>query len=925
MLSPKHQLSLRNAREYFREHLSTGDYYAEGHTIAGEWLGLGAEKLGLKGPVKEADFLALCDGLDPNSGQRLTARRNSQRRNGDSTVANRRVFYDFTISPPKSVSIVGLMQDARISRLHAEAVRQAMLELEKFAAARVRKSGQRADRVTANIVTATFQHETSRELDPHLHTHCIVFNATFDSVEQRWKALEASGMYRAQKLAENCYYHVLAKGLVRLGYEIAPSRTGFEIRGVPASAVARFSKRHQEIAAEAEQRLAGGKTTGNAQEVREQVARDARKRKRKNATADRLRPTWEQQLTAEERAALRVLRAVTPRAAERADAAELVAWADEHLFERRSVVSEHELLAAALAHGRGRDFELGALREAITQRGYVREDGGRLASRDVLRCELDIVMAARAGRSRYHPLNESYAPSSGLSEEQRAAVRQILNSRDFITLFRGGAGTGKSRALREVERGLAATDRPVLVLAPQRQQARDLTKDGLPAETVSRILTTGEIPRRAVLIVDEAGQMGGRELRALIRLVQAHEGRLILSGDTRQHGPVTASDALRALEAYGRLRPAEIHAIHRQDPDRGRSAGERRFIRSYRAVVKAAASGRIVDSFNHLDRLGCVHELPDHQRRDVVADEYLAALARRENALVVAQTWQEVHAVNVAIRTRLQAAGKLGREQTITAYHGVDATAAQKRDAEFYEQGHRAFFHQRYGRYAKGDICEIVGAGKRGLVIVKNGRRATLNYRYTDRMTVVAPSPLAIAPGDRLQLKFNGKSMEGATLANGELVTVRRLRRDGSLVVKDDDGTRKTLAPSQRLFNRGYAVTSYASQGKTVDTVLLADAANPAATTANQWYVAISRGRRKAIVFTADKAALRAHIERHGDRALALELKASAPALAEVEGERERPAWLTRAWASIERVRRFQFLQNFRTRQQQATANRIRL
>jgi len=93
------------------------------------------------------------------------------------------------------------------------------------------------------------------------------------------------------------------------------------------------------------------------------------------------------------------------------------------------------------------------------------------------------------------------------------------------------------------------------------------------------------------------------------------------------------------------------------------------------------------------------------------------------------------------------------------------------------------------------------------------------------------------------------------------------------------------------LFNRGYAVTAYASQGKTVDTVLVADAGCRAATNCNQWYVAISRGRKRIIVLTDSKAELRAGIERNGDRGLALEMKPNAP------------AWTQRALAVTERVR----------------------
>jgi ATP-dependent exoDNAse (exonuclease V) alpha subunit len=426
-------------------------------------------------------------------------------------------------------------------------------------------------------------------------------------------------------------------------------------------------------------------------------------------------------------------------------------------------------------------------------------------------------------------------------------------------------------------------------------------------------------------MVDEAGQIGGRQLRELIRLVQAHHGRLVLSGDTRQHGAVAASDALHAIEEHGGLKPAEIRQIRRQNPGLGRSAAERRFIRNYRSAVKAAAAGRVAESFDRLDRLGCVREMPPEKRRDVLAAEYVATLAQKETALVVAQTWDEVRGVNEAVREQLRVMGKLGVGEKLTAYQAIDATDAQKRDAGFYQPGQFAYFLRRYGRYAKGDLCEIAGADDRGVVLVKDGCRTTFSFRYADRITVAAASELEIARGDRLQLKFNGKSMEGAALANGELVTVRRMRKDGALVVEDDAGARKTLAPSQRLFNRGYAVTSYASQGKTVDTVLFADAANRAATNRNQWYVAISRGRKRVVVFTSDKDGLRANIARTGDRELALELKPSDATLALREQVGQRTAWLRQAWASIERIRCFQFVQSHRTRARQVQHMRIQL
>ncbi|MGA3007732.1 MAG: MobF family relaxase, partial [Opitutaceae bacterium] len=679
MIQPKIQLNLRNAQQYFREHLSAGDYYSQGTKVAGEWLGQGAAKLGLQGTVDESAFLALCEGRNPATGHKLGQRMNTVRQGmGADPVSNRRIFFDFTIAPPKSVSVVGLYQDDRIVALHNEAVRQTMLELEKFAETRVRKAGQNSERVTGNLVTACFRHDTSRELDPHLHTHCVVFNATFDPVENRWKGLQPAGMYRAQSFATNFYRHELCKGLRVLGYEIENTARGFEIKGVPASVIARFSKRNQQINEETNKRLEIGSPVSDLGELRKRIAHGNRRPKMKDSTADRLRPSWAKQLMADETKALGALGSVQPKPVKPADVAGITAWADEHLFERRSVVNDYELMSAALARGRGENFDLAALREAIEKRAYIREDGTRkLTSREVLRCELGIVVAAHDGRNLHPPLSRNYQPAPTLSVEQSSAAKQILASRDFMTLFRGSAGTGKSFTLREVTQALRAAGHPVVVLAPQRQQVADLCADGLVAETLSRRLETKTLPSGTVVLVDESGQIGGKQLGELVALVKAHGGRLILSGDTRQHGAVQASDALRAIEKFSGLKAAVLREIRRQDPARAKSEAARAFVAGYRKAVKAASSGQIAESFDGLDRLGCIREVAPDDRRATLAREYLASLDRHERALVVAQTWDEVNAVNETIRAELQAGGKIGRGVSLKTYQAVDLNEAQ--------------------------------------------------------------------------------------------------------------------------------------------------------------------------------------------------------------------------------------------------------
>jgi hypothetical protein len=128
----------------------------------------------------------------------------------------------------------------------------------------------------------------------------------------------------------------------------------------------------------------------------------------------------------------------------------------------------------------------------------------------------------------------------------------------------------------------------------------------------------------------------------------------------------------------------------------------------------------------------------------------------------------------------------------------------------------------------------------------------------------------AIAAGDRLHLKANRKLDSGGRVTNGELVSVKSIGADGGIELTDG----RVLDAGFREFLPGYAVTSYGSQGKTVDYVLFSDSTIKAATNTQQWYVTISRDGRGIRIFTPDKQQLRENVTRSGHRPLALELAA---------------------------------------------------
>ena len=895
MLTMKAQTSLRNAESYFREHLGVGDYYMEGRSVSGQWFGEGAKELKLLGVTTEKDFLNLCRNIHPQTEEQLTPRMNTKRNTVDKNgnvceSANRRVFYDFTLSPPKSVSIAALVgNDKRIIEAHDEAVTVAMRNLQTYAATRVRKQNQYSHRATGNVVGAIFRHDTSRALDPHLHSHCILFNATWDATEGRWKALEACEMVTAQKFVRNVYYHELVRSLQKFGYGVENnSRGDFEIAGVGKELIDRFSKRHAEIDQKTKELLERepDKANQNIKVIRANIAHKERARKIKDVGIVKLQSMWSKQLSWKEWWQIsRLDKHRSTDIPEKITAVQAVNWAEQHLFERRSVVHEHELWRHALEHLRGQDVSLAEIQATTRKRDCIRDEQfqGKITTPDVLRRELNIVQLAQYRKGEYELLSPSYQQiNRSLDYEQEQAAKQILSSRNFVTLFRGGAGTGKSFTLREVKAGLTQASQVVHVLAPQRQQVADLERDGFTsAQTVSAFLTQKSMRRGAVVLVDEAGQIGGEQMLELLKYIQTNQGRVILSGDTRQHGAVEASDALRAIEQYAALGYAKLTNIRRQNPAYAKTQAERRWLEQYKLAVKDAQEGKLGSSFDRLDKQGAVVTCTLADQQQKLTEHFLELFKNQQSTVVVSQSWSEIHKVNEQVRLGLKARKLIGEAETaVTALERQDLTDAQKHDKRFYQSDSILVFNRPTAGFKSGSTGKLCGITDKHLLIESDHRIRPVPFKELDKITVCQPKELSLSTGDRLQLKANAQSQDGRRLANGELVTVKQIHADGRIAL--DDG--RTLPENYRQFVRGYAVTSYAAQGKTVDYVLFSDSAVKAATNEQQWYVTISRGRKGVKIFTADKIQLRQNIAHSGHRTLALDMTSSVQELAKIWG-----------------------------------------
>lgn len=849
MFSAQAHKNLADAKQYFDEHLAQNDYYAAGEIRPGQWIGAGTERLELKGNVTREQFCALCENQNPQSGGRLTQRQQKE--------GQRRVFYDFTCSAPKSVSVLAVtLDDQRLIEAHEESARIAFRELETFAAARVRKNGNQKDRTTGNLVAAAFMHDSSRALDPQLHTHFTVFNTTFDKEERCWKALQARGMYDAIRYGTAVYRNELARRVQQIGYRIAPAKHGFEIEGVGDTVLKRFSKRSQErdaVIKEMEARL-GRKLSNN--EISHAV-HQSRARKIKGISTTEVRERQLVQLSADERQTLETLRdsahpSSLPRIALVEDTA--LNHAVEHVFERKSVVPEHELLDVALSHRLGQ-VDLNHLKSAVKYLPDLVKTERGISTKQILATELDLIQMVNAGCDSVSPLHPGYQPADWLGEDQRRAIYHVLRTSDRITGLKGLAGTGKTTALRELVAACKEARVEPLFCAPTAAATDVLRKEGFAAVTLqSLLLSKPSMLKDKLVVLDEAGAVGMDDMKWLFDL--AKDSRIVLSGDTGQHASVARGDALRILEQHSDFKSGQLTAIRRQ-----RKA-------EYRKAVELAAQKRTAEAFAQLERMDAITEvLADghHDLHGTAAKSYLRALEENKSALLVAPTWAEIEAVTEKVRAELKSAGRLAlEEKTFQVFDSLSWTEAQKRDARQYRPGMAIHFHRRGHGFEKGERVAVVAVENDSLKVQhQDGSENIFPLGAGIACDVGEKRKLKVAAGDKLLLQSNWQKK----FVNGELVEVKAIQGDSVLLA---DG--RVIPSDYRTFTHGYAVTSHAAQGKTVDEVLVvASSRSLPAVHQEQFYVSISRGRERCQVFTDDCDLLRSHVTHSSARLAAVE------------------------------------------------------
>jgi ATP-dependent exoDNAse (exonuclease V) alpha subunit len=525
-----------------------------------------------------------------------------------------------------------------------------------------------------------------------------------------------------------------------------------------------------------------------------------------------------------------------------------------HIFEREAVVTGHKVLAEALNSSLGY-INLDKLRECMTgqKTGLIQltqnVKNPLLSSQWTSERHLHLERWAVEFVNQTQNSCNAFGKTDNVdfefkSEEQCRVVLDTLNNRDRVYAIRGRAGTGKTTCLSEIRKGLEAAGRTVYYLAPVSSAVEVLKKDGFTnAITVSGFLANRpENLRDAAVIIDEAS-LNSNELGAAV-MDAARNARILFVGDTRQHVSVEAGDFLRVLEQHSNLKSSELMDIRRQEP------------KEYNSAVRTLSDGKAVSGMKQIDDLGWI-ENARGSYIEKASDEYIARTEDGSNldqCIAIAPTWAENYHFTEAIRKKLKERAIINDGVNIKVFSQLDWTKEQRANADNYAPGMFITFNAKKNSIASGKTLEVERV-ENDEIWLKDRRKPIKPEKYASEYIVSEPRNIELSIGDKVLVRRNHHD---TGLINGNVLTVGGINKDGSIETREG----KHIPAEFRHFTHGYVVTSHKSQGRSHKYEVVASERLDAVAA----YVALSRGRKSARVFTPDKENLFENLGKPTDR-----------------------------------------------------------
>ncbi len=833
------------------------EYYTAGEEPDGVWFNpKGLFSLADGGKVDSSDFHRLYHGFAPDDGGKLTRNAGSERRSAG---------LDMTFSADKSISALWAVADpdlrSEIERAHNDAARLGLEEtvLRHCAHTRIRNRDGEIEVLSADVAAAMFQHGTSRDNDPQLHTHCVIFNAARTHRDGKYRALHQHPVYTWMKAAGAVYRNALAWSLQeRLGIRMEQYGKDGEftrIAGVPEDLIGHWSKRRAAIieaaremgftvegnaprAAAANKITRAGKSPDNHPEIRHRRWRSEADGfiEREVLVASLLEKAEE--ITQEQIRALTEVLEDLPYRLTREEAVFRLPDIVERVGNVTAGLLNHDAVATSIERVLLSPEVVRLTRPPRSAEGRADMAHTRLYStRHNLQMEQEVRdMAAGMAADRGHSLSAQAieAKVAGLlkagyplSEEQIAAIRSVTSSGGRVAIIEGAAGSGKTTTLRPIADLYREHGQSIIATAVAWRTAVALGNDvdarPFCVDKLLRLAARGgiEINKDTTIIVDEAGMLSTRQAHHILRLSERHGAKIVFAGDTQQQQPVEAGPGLRLIrDAVGSVR---VDRMRRQKVD-------------------------LEDILTHVQG-----ETPETARllaNSMEEERRTRILTYYENmkGKLVFTPWQV--AASEALRAG-DAASAIAAHHLRGRFHiGYDEEKTLTGLVDDWDRYRRANPNKSSVVLAR-TRAEVRALShlmrERRFAALADGERADTDRAHAGRVTVIvsrgmeddrATSALEIARGDRLRI---GATHWEKQLFNGTVVTVEDFK-----VERGEAGTEPSVLISARTedgrevsfrhdeirdwygnirLDHGYALTITSAQGLTVDwTFLLADA-----------------------------------------------------------------------------------------------------
>ncbi len=640
---------------------SPEDYYSESGGNLGEWHGAGASSLGLDGAVSRGDFEALALGLSPD-GSLLVARAGSplERLEGGGTKGHKS-GWDLTFSAPKSVSVVWGLANPKaqieIEKVHDHAVKATLDYAQKSGLFESRRGKQGKEKEAGGSpVFSLYRHGTSREQDMQLHTHSFLHNV-LKREDGSFSTIDARSVYRHKIALGAAYRSELSAGLQRLGYSTEKDEKGsFKLSSVPDNVNKEFSRRREQI----EKALADkGFKGGKASEIAALNTRQAKS----NTSPDLLREDWKSRALSLGLSAHMIERSRAHQSGQQIDQAEILF----QLTERTSTFEGRDLLRAvgekAQISGGGIDRVEKEIAGLKARGEVIQLLGGKMTTREMLEIEQSALATAHKMTSNsthqvpVGALNKALAETPTLSVEQVKMIGHVTSDGGLKNVI-GDAGTGKSFAMRSARGAWENAGYTVRGVALAGKAASGLQGgSGIRSQTLHSLLADlqnnrDKLTPKTVVVLDEAGMIGSRQMSTLIENVSKSGAKLVLVGDPKQLQAIDAGGIFRRLSD-------ELGASKLEDIRRQTSAG-------HRQSVKDFAHGKAEEALKYFSDRGLLRSGKDHTEtmEKMVSEWSLSRNPERPGEhLLLAATRADVRELNQLARESMRDQGRLSEDE----------------------------------------------------------------------------------------------------------------------------------------------------------------------------------------------------------------------------------------------------------------------